>query len=79
MGKHRPSISSAMRKLVFQAVHDLAHPGLRASRILFTGRFVWLRMQTDIRKWTKACSICQENEVHRHTKAPIGSFERVPE
>ncbi|VEL08538.1 unnamed protein product [Protopolystoma xenopodis] len=34
--KHRPFVPSAMRKLVFQTICDLAHPGLRASMKLIT-------------------------------------------
>ncbi|VEL36970.1 unnamed protein product [Protopolystoma xenopodis] len=47
-GKTLSFVSFAMRELVFQAVHELAHPGLRAPRKLITGCLVWPGMQADI-------------------------------
>ena len=37
-----------LRKLVFDAVHSLFHPGIRASRQLISKRFVWEGMQKGI-------------------------------
>ena len=39
-GRRRPLVPLSWRRKVFQAVHTLAHPGIRASRRLISSRFV---------------------------------------
>ena len=41
------------RKSVFSALHNLAHPGIRATKKLCTERFVWKGINRDVRSWTK--------------------------
>ena len=72
--KLRPYIPASLRKDIFGAVHGLSHPGANASIRLMTDRYVWPRMKTDVRKWTKMCVKCQKAKVGRHTHAPPGSF-----
>ena len=63
-----------LRKHVFDAVHSLSHPGIRASRQLISERFVWEGMQKDIAEFTRACVPCQQSKIHRHNSAPLQSF-----
>ena len=63
-----------LRKHVFDAVHSLSHPGIRASRQLISERFVWEGMQKDITEFTRACVPCQQSKIHRHNSAPLQSF-----
>ena len=63
-----------LRKHVFDAVHSLSHPGIRASRQLISERFVWEGMQKDIAEFTRACVSCQQSKIHRHNSAPLQSF-----
>jgi transposase InsO family protein len=60
-------------------IHGLAHPGINASRRLVSGRYVWSGIKKDIGEWTKACLQCQKNNIHRHTKNPVGSFPKTDE
>ena len=39
-GVMRPLIPAPMHRLVFNSVHSLAHPGIRATRCMLTSRFV---------------------------------------
>ena len=70
----RPYIPASFRKSVFNALHNLSHPGIRATQKLCTERFVWKGINRDVRSWTKSCLQCQRCKVHRHTKAPLGTF-----
>ncbi|CAE1258975.1 unnamed protein product [Acanthosepion pharaonis] len=73
-GRLRLFVSESMRKTLFSSMHNLSHPGANASIWLITDRFVWPRMKTDIRQWSKTCVPCQRAKVRRHTRSPPGSF-----
>ena len=73
-GTPRPLVPASLRRRVFDRLHGLAHPGVRASQELVGRRFVWPGMRNDIRRWTQACDQCQRTKVHRHTKTPTGEF-----
>ncbi|GFW36373.1 transposon Tf2-6 polyprotein [Trichonephila clavipes] len=70
----RPFIPKDHRKIVFQHLHGLSHPGIAASAKLVTQRFVWPNIRHDIKAWVNSCHSCQRSKIHRHTKAPIGTF-----
>ena len=59
---------------VFDALHGLSHPGIRATQKLLTDRYVWPGINADVRRWTRACLPCQQSKVHRHTIAPLATF-----
>nr|VZI19045.1 unnamed protein product [Spirometra erinaceieuropaei] len=73
-GTPRPVVPLSYRKVVFDHFHSLSHPGIRAGRKLFSARFVWPKMNSDIALWTKQCLACQKNKVHRHTFSPPSTF-----
>ena len=70
-GKPRPFLPPGFRQCAFESLHQLAHPGIKASRKLVADRFVWPGMNADVANWTRACSDCQRAKIHRHTKAPV--------
>jgi cleavage and polyadenylation specificity factor subunit 1 len=64
---------------VFQAAHNLSHPGIKATaklvaQKLVAQRFVWPGIQKDCRTWTRACQACQHSKVSRHTVTPLSNF-----
>jgi cleavage and polyadenylation specificity factor subunit 1 len=77
-GRDRPWIPLKLRKEVFQAVHDLAHPGIRATKREVASRFVWHRMQHDVATWARSCVPCQRAKVLRHNRATLQDFEPPP-
>lgn len=77
-GVPRPWVPTALRRPIFRLMHDLTHPGVRATTQLITERFVWSSMKRDIRTWTQTCIRCQRTKVHRHTKSPVARF-RAPD
>ena len=73
-GHVRPYVSPNLRRQVFQTLHNLAHPGIRATRQLLRERFIWPSMLADVTKWTRSCIPCQRSKVIRHTKSPLQQF-----
>jgi hypothetical protein len=70
-GMLRPLVPRQHRRRVFNAIHSLAHPGIRATRRLISSRFVWPRLTDDIKKWCSSCQACSAEKVTKqHTAAP---------
>lgn len=70
----RPFIPKQYRKLVFDSLHELSHPGIKSSIKLVQDRFVWPNLKSDIRNWAQCCIPCQSSKINRHTKSAIGNF-----
>jgi hypothetical protein len=68
-GRLRPLVPD--RLLVFEAIHGVAHPGIRATRRMIAARFLWPGMQSDIATWCRNCVACQRAKVTRQPKAPV--------
>nr|VZI23734.1 unnamed protein product [Spirometra erinaceieuropaei] len=73
-GHERPFVPATLRRQVFNALHNLSHPGVRATVKLITDRFVWPNINRDVRRWTRSCPSCQRAKTHRHTTTPPGTF-----
>ena len=57
-GVMRLLVPVTMRCLVFNSLHSLAHPGIRATRRMLTSRFVWTSCSTDVNTWCRECQQC---------------------
>ncbi len=55
----RPLVPIQHREAVFQSLHAIHHPGVRATRRLIAARFCWPQM-------AKACLHCHWGKVHKH-------------
>ena len=73
-GTPRPFVPENFRRTVFDSLHCLSHPGIRATQRLVTTRFVWPGINSDVRKWARSCVQCQRAKVHRHTTTPLATF-----
>nr|VZI22549.1 unnamed protein product [Spirometra erinaceieuropaei] len=73
-GHERPFVPATLRRRVFNALHNLSHPGVRATAKLITDRFVWPNINRDVRRWTRSRLSCQRAKTHRHTITPPGTF-----
>ena len=47
-GTFRPVVPHSFKQLVFETIHNIAHPGTRASKRLILARFVWKRAAADV-------------------------------
>nr|VZI36044.1 unnamed protein product [Spirometra erinaceieuropaei] len=63
-----------MRRTVFQPLHELSRPEIRASEELLAERFVWPGMDKDFKARARFCLSCQRNKVQRQDKSPSGIF-----
>jgi len=63
-----------MRRAIFDILHSLSHPSIKASRRRISERYVWPNMKRDIACWTRTCDDCQQSKVQRHVKAPLKAF-----
>lgn len=73
-GVLRPYVPKCFRYDVFKAMHNLSHPGVKASVDLLRERFIWHSLKKDVSSWAKTCLECQKSKVHRHNKPPVGSY-----
>ena len=70
----RPYVPLKLRRQIFNHLHGLSHPGIRATQRLITSKYVWPSMNKDVRHWTRTCQACQRAKVQLHTTSPIGRF-----
>ena len=73
-GVPRPYIPQQFRQTVFDSLHSLSHPSIRATQHLITARYIWPNINKDVHKWARCCIQCQKSKIHRHTTAPLGKF-----
>ena len=64
-----------MRKRVFDEIHNLSHPGGKASINLIKDRFYWKNMKRDINRSVQNCVACQKAKVQRHNVTPLQQFK----
>lgn len=64
----RPYVPSATRSAIFNHLHSMSHPGIKATTRLLTARYFWPFMKRDIKIMTRECLQCQKAKVHRHNK-----------
>ena len=73
-GVPRPFLPFPFRRNIFNILHSLSHPGIRATQRLITARYVWPNINSDVCAWTRACLHCQRSKIHRHTVSPPATF-----
>jgi hypothetical protein len=57
-GVFRPLVPIQHREAVFQLLHSIHHPGVRATRRLIAARFCWPQMAKAITLMARACLYC---------------------
>ncbi|GFS95877.1 transposon Ty3-I Gag-Pol polyprotein [Nephila pilipes] len=75
MDRIRPFVPEMFRREIFNNLHALSHPGIRASLKMVAERYVWPSMRQDAVLWARTCLQCQRAKVSRHTRSEIGKFE----
>jgi hypothetical protein len=77
-GVPRPVVPLQDRQGVFQMLHGLTHPGIRAMCRLVSARFVWHRLARDVGAWCRDCQTCQRGKVTKQPAAPLQAFPPAP-
>jgi hypothetical protein len=70
-GITRPLVPLEDRPAVFHAIHNVAHPGIRATKRMLSARFVWKGVGKDMAAMCRACQQCQRGKVHKQPAAPV--------
>lgn len=70
----RPLVPKSYKDKIMHQLHDIAHPGARATAKLITSRFVWLNIRKDCLNFARNCIKCQRAKIHRHIKSPHAPF-----
>ncbi|KAI8434016.1 hypothetical protein MSG28_012167 [Choristoneura fumiferana] len=70
----RPYVPAPLRAQVFNALHGLAHPGIRATSKLLSDKYIWPGINKDCTTWTRSCLACQAAKINRHNVPPPGTF-----
>ncbi len=65
-GVFRPLVPIQFREAIFQSLHSINHPGVRATRRLIASGFCWPQMAKAITLMARACLFCQWGKVHKH-------------
>jgi len=67
----RPLVPAVHRRLIFDAIHGIAHAGTRATRRLISARFVWAGLASDVAAWIRDCQHCLRGKVTKQPTAPV--------
>lgn len=70
----RPYVPSIFRKEIFGILHDVTHPGIKATRKLIQKHYFWPDMNRDATTWARQCVSCQKAKVLRHNNTPLMQF-----
>ena len=70
-GRRRPLVPTTWQQKVFNSLHSLAHPGIRASRRMISSRFVWKGMAADVGQWCRDCLQCQKAKITTNITTPV--------
>jgi hypothetical protein len=73
-GVFRPLVPRSFRRHIFDAIHGLAHPGIRATCRLIASRYVWPQLAADVKIWCNECQQCQAAKV---TKQPTAATQSI--
>ncbi len=65
-GTFHPLLPAAYRTAAIRSLHEIHHPGVRATTKLVKAAFCWPKMGKDISVVAKSCLGCQLVKIHRH-------------
>ena len=59
---------------MFDVIHGLSHPSIRATQKLLTDRYVWHGIHKQVGSRARTYKPCQVGKIQRHIRAPLQSF-----
>jgi transposase InsO family protein len=75
LGTARLVVPVVFRQAVFDAIHGIAHPGIRASKRLISARFVWKGMGAEVSALCRQCQQCDRSKVTSSVHTPVQTIE----
>ncbi|GBM51622.1 hypothetical protein AVEN_43256-1 [Araneus ventricosus] len=73
-GRRRPFFTKEFRRRIFETLHNLSHPGVKATVKLVGDRFLWPGYKKQVAEWTRCCVPCQRGKIQRYTVSPLGTY-----
>ncbi|GBM32633.1 Pro-Pol polyprotein [Araneus ventricosus] len=73
-GRCRPFAPKEFRQRIFETLHNLSHPGVKATVKLVGDHFLWPGYKKQVAEWTRCCVPCQRGKIQRHTVSPLGTY-----
>jgi transposase InsO family protein len=74
-GVMRPLVPEPFRRAIFDAVHGLAHPGIRATKRMISSRYLWPNLAAEVTRWCRSCQDCQRAKVTAQPAAAVQPIE----
>jgi hypothetical protein len=65
-GVFRPLLPPKFRPPTIAALHNVHHPGIRATVRLVSAAFCWPGLRKEVTAFARACMGCQRGKIHRH-------------
>ncbi len=73
-GRKRPVVPWDWHERIFSSLHNLAHPGIRASRGLISSRFIWKGLASNVASFVRSCVACQRGKASGTGGHPGSAF-----
>ena len=64
-------VPTSLQRSIFDSLHSLSHPGVKAGMALLNRVYWWSGIGKDVSKWTRLCEACQKAKVQTHTKTAL--------
>ena len=71
LGHPRPIVPRTFQRQVFEAIHNLAHPGRKSTVKLVANKFVWHSVKKQVNKWAQECLACQTSKIQSHVRSSV--------
>jgi hypothetical protein len=59
----RPLVPVSFQRAVFNHIHSIAHPGIRATKRMISARYVWRGMAANLAGFCRDCQRCARGKV----------------
>ena len=70
-GSLRPLVPLKLCHKLFEQLHSISLPGVRAFKRLISSKFVWPGMSRDVGLWAKSCIPCQKSKISTHVHSTV--------
>lgn len=78
-GRPRYLVPCGFRKLIFDHIHSLHHPGSGTTRRQIAAIYTWPNLRQDCDAWSKTCHPCRHSKIHRYNKTALQHFPLTSE
>lgn len=77
LGYTQVVLPTGFRRELVQILHRIAHPGVKATKLLVLRQATWPGLQRDVAEYVRNCRQCLRAKTVRHVRSPKQPFEEV--